>query len=146
MSRASVHMQEVYIFSTVTGPPPVFSILNACFTLPAAMEICPKSKFASFVLSVPAELKGTDAVLFSEFGRAVQTIPPRTAMAIMIPITVVLFMEKKVRGNKNPFGEGKTPAPPARRGGFARASDRGRARFVKGEPFQFFKTQGGGEF
>ena len=43
---------------------------------------------------------------------------------------------------KNPFGEGKTPAPSARRGGFARASDGSGTRFVKGEPLQFFKTQG----
>src|SRR3990167_250802 len=95
-------MQEVYIFSTMIVPVPVFLILNSCFTLPVAIEIGPKSKaFSSAVSAPPPGAGDTDAVFASSKpGLAIQTTQARTNPPIDTHIFILLSWVEKL----NPLG------------------------------------------
>lgn len=91
-NEAIVHMQDVYSFRTSTGAPVVFRAINVFFTVPAAIEIRPKSCRAVSVWNIGDE--GEESVVLgdAESGFASRTIPAKTNIPIPIPMSVFLFM------------------------------------------------------
>lgn len=53
-SVAVVHMQDVVSWVTVTGPRPVLAMVNRCITLPADIEMSPKSWNGAMDARAPA--------------------------------------------------------------------------------------------
>src|SRR3989344_4278688 len=91
-------MQDVYIFSSTTGSEPAFFTRKAWLTLPAAMEMAPKSKSTSSALNILLDA-GDPAAVSCGPDRAIQRSPPNTrtdAKTPMIVFEFIIFRQQKI--------------------------------------------------